>query len=34
MINETTDIACHEQVSLVTRYIDENFVGFERAHLL
>jgi hypothetical protein len=36
MIDETKDVACHEQVSLVIRYVDakfnvyEKFVGFER----
>ncbi|CAF4368700.1 unnamed protein product [Rotaria sp. Silwood2] len=36
MIDETTDIGCHEQVSLILRYVDdklnvyEKFIGFER----
>ncbi len=36
MIDETKDIACHEQVSLVIRFVDEKFnvfekfIGFER----
>lgn len=36
MLDETKDIACHEQVSLVVRFVDEKFnvfekfIGFER----
>jgi hypothetical protein len=30
MIDETKDIACHEQVSLVIRFVDEKFNVFEK----